>query len=217
MLSDRNNERLVVRSCIDGTELVETSWETFVDTGRDHAIDCRSVDSLEEGKGLGIGRCLLVECTQLLDNNMRMPNDLSLGVQLLGGGEVVGCSVNEIAGLHVLNSHRDIERRVSLDGAKVLWVCELGARHVIGTGDGADRDRITGTGRDLLSIGDRSIDGKAEVDEVVRGRKGRRLSSNRWALPVISKARTNNTRVESQGCLSVTIIRGVVTRRTCAR
>jgi hypothetical protein len=79
-----------------------------------------------------------------------------------------------------------------------LWVCELGARHVVGTGDGADGDRIAGTSLDLLSIGDRSIDGKAKVDEVVRGRKGWRLPSDRWALAVISKARANNTRVERQ-------------------
>jgi len=198
MLGNRNNDWLVVRRCIDGAELVETSWETFVDTGSDYTIDCRSVDSLEERKGLRISRCLLVERIQLLDNNMRMPNDLSLAIQLLRSREIVGRGINEIAGLHFLNSHRDIERRVSLDGAKVLWVCELGARHVIGTGDGADRDRIAGTSLDLLSIGDRSIDGKAKVDEVVRGRKGRRLPIDRWALAVISKARTNNTRVERQ-------------------
>lgn len=98
-----------------------------------------------------------------------------------------------------------------------MRVCELGAWHVIGTGDGTDRDRIAGTSRDLLSIGDRSIDSKAKVDEVVRGREGRRLSSDRWALAVVSKARTNNTRVERQRCLSITIIRGAVTGRTCAR
>lgn len=217
MLGNRNNDRLVVRRCVDGTELVETSWETFVDTGSNHAIDCRSVDSLEERKGLGISRRLLVERIQLLDNNMRVSNDLSLGIQLLRGSEVVGCSINEIAGLHFLNGHRDIECRVSLDGAKVLWVCELGTRHVIGSGDGADRDRIAGTSCDLLSVGDRSIHGKAKVDEVVRSGKGRRLSSDRWALAIISKASTNNSRVEGQRGLSITTIRRVVTRRSCAR
>lgn len=92
---------------------------------------------------------------------------MPLAVQLLGSSEVVSLGVGEESSLHVLDVHPDGEGGVGPERSKVLRELELGRWHVVDRGDGTDGSRVAGSGGDLLSIGNGSVDGQAEVDEVV--------------------------------------------------
>lgn len=94
--------------------------------------------------------------------------DLPLTVQLLGSGEVVSLGVGEESSLHVLDVHLDGEGGIGPDRTKVLRELELGRRHVVDRGDSTNGSRVAGPSGDLFSIGNGSVDGQAEVDEVVR-------------------------------------------------
>lgn len=126
-----------------------------------------------------------------------MTTDLALGIQLLRSSEVVCLSIDEETCLHVLDVHDDLERSVRLDGAEVRGIGELGGRHVVDRGNGADGGGVAGAGLDLLAIGDRKVGGQAVVDEVVRGSQGPDLTSGRDILTVIGEAFGNDSGVES--------------------
>lgn len=80
--------------------------------------------------------------------------NLSLVVQCLRSGEIVGLGVNEETGLHLLDGHLDGEGFTSLDSAKILWEDELGGRHVVDGRNNTDGVGITRPSRDLLSVRD---------------------------------------------------------------
>ena len=127
-----------------------------------------------------------------------MTLDLATAVQLLGSGKVVGLGIGEVASLHVLDVHHDLERGVRLDSGKVRGVDEFGGGHVVDRGNGADWGGIARAGLDLLSIGDREVgDGQAEVDEVVGRSQGPDLAIGRDVLAVIGETLGNDFRIES--------------------
>lgn len=143
MLSDGDQDRLVVSSGVNRRDLVESSWETSVDGCGKQAVDGSSIETLEEGELSGVGGGSLVESGELLDDDVRVANDLALGVDLLGSSEIVLGRVHESTRLEVGNSHSDREGRVLSERVTVLGDSELGRGHVISTGDDTHRGRVT--------------------------------------------------------------------------
>ncbi len=128
-----------------------------------------SVKTLEEGEDLGVGRRRLAERSELLDDDVRVADDLALGVELLGRGEVVLVRIHEVTSLHVGDGHGNCERSVRGDGVTVCGNDEFCGGHVAHGRDGAHWRRVARASRDLLAVRDGLVGhGKAEVDEVVR-------------------------------------------------
>ncbi len=106
-----------------------------------------------------------------------MSLDHALSVQLLGRSEVVRLSIDEIAGLEILDSHGDGEGLVGGDSAHVGRERKLRRGHEVNTGDDTDWSRVARSTRDLLAVGDGEIrNGQTEIDEVVRRCKGCNLT-----------------------------------------
>ena len=115
MLSDGDEGRLMVGSSVDGREFVDTSGETSCDISGENAVLCSAVKTLEESEFSGISWGGLVDGAELLHNDVRVTDDLTLSVQLLRCGEVVGFCVHEVTSLHVLDRHGDGECLVGCD------------------------------------------------------------------------------------------------------
>ena len=98
---------------------------------------------------------------------MGVTDDITRGVYLLGSRVVVRLSVDEVTGLEVANCHLDCERRICFDRVKVLRELEFRGRHIRRCRDYTHRGWITGSSFDLLTIGERLVDGETEVDKVV--------------------------------------------------
>lgn len=130
VLGNSNEHWLVVRRSVDGRHAVGTRGETTRNIRADNAIDRRAVDTLEEselGRRQGRG---LVQRLKLLNDDVRVANDVALRVHLLRRRVVVRVRVHEVARLEVVDRHRDGECLVGLDRVEVLRVRELGGRHV---------------------------------------------------------------------------------------
>lgn len=82
MLRDGDERRLVVRRGVDGRDLVEASGETGRHGGAELAVDRGVVEALEERELGRVRRRRLVESGELLDDNVRVANDLALRVDL---------------------------------------------------------------------------------------------------------------------------------------
>lgn len=66
---------------------------------------------------------------------MRMSDNVSRIIDLLGCRVIVRGRIDEVAGDEVLDGHADIEVGIGLDGVKVLGGRELGRGHVGRCGD----------------------------------------------------------------------------------
>lgn len=126
MLSDGGDNRLMVRRCIDGRELIKACGKTVGDISSEFTAHSGGIQALEESELFGIGGRGLVERSELLDNDVRVTLDLTLCVELLGCGKVVLLRVDEETGLHVLDLHLHREWRISFQSPKVLGEGELG-------------------------------------------------------------------------------------------
>ena len=77
-------------------------------------------------------------------------------------------SINEVSGFQVIDSHRNSEGCVSFDSVKVLRVRELRRWHVGRSCDNTHWCRVTRSRLNLLTVCDRLVDSKTEIDEVIR-------------------------------------------------
>jgi len=125
MLSDGGDNRLMIRSCIDGRELIKACGKTVGDISSEFTAHSGGIQALEESERFGIGGSGLVERGELLDNDMRVTLDLTLCVELLGCGKVVLLCVDEETSLHVLDLHLDREWLIGFQSPKVLGEGEL--------------------------------------------------------------------------------------------
>lgn len=98
---------------------------------------------------------------------MSVANDVTLGVDLLGGRIVVRFSIYEVPGLKVVDRHLNVESGVGLDILTVHRRHKLGRGHIRGRGDDTHWSGVTRAGLDLLAIRERLICGEAEIDKVV--------------------------------------------------
>lgn len=111
---------------IDGGQFIEPNFETIRNSSAQFAIVSGSVQTLEEDKILRVSGSGLVEGSKFFNDNMRVTLDLALSVELLGGSEVIGISIDEKTSLQVLDGHLNSESLVRLERAKVLWGHKLG-------------------------------------------------------------------------------------------
>ena len=119
MLSDGDQDGLMVSSGVDRSETVEALRETVGNVGGQDTILGRIVQTLEESKDVGVRGGRLLEAGDLLDNDVRMALNVSSAIDLLRSREVVLLGVDEVTGLKVGDSHTDGEGGVGLNGAKV--------------------------------------------------------------------------------------------------
>ncbi len=125
MLRNGDDDRLMVSRRVDGRKFVESRRKTASDISSQHTSDSSRIETLEEDESLGVGGSRLGKGGELLNNDVRVSCDLACTVQHLGSSKVVLLRIDEEPSLHVLNSHRDSERRVRLDRSKVLGVSKL--------------------------------------------------------------------------------------------
>jgi len=135
MLSDGDEDGLMVGCGVDRRKLIGTSRET-IGNGRSKLTVLSSiVKTLEECENFGVGRRGLLEAGHLFDYNVRMAFDYATAVGLLRSGEVVLLSINEVASLEIADGHGDGESCIGLDGVAVLRRDELRRGHVVGGGN----------------------------------------------------------------------------------
>jgi hypothetical protein len=129
----------------DGASAVVAGRKTSLKRGSEKTISITGVvDTLEESKGLGIGRVVGV-VTHVLDGDMGMSNDLT-PLERLRGSVVGVVRVGERSGLQVVDLHREVDLLVCLD-----VVCV-----VLGVGEDR-RDHVTDTrdiSHDCLKVSD---------------------------------------------------------------
>ena len=198
VLSNGDNNRLMVRSRVDGWQFVNTSGETVGNIGGKKPIDSSIVQSFKKCKVLRVSRYCLVNRIEPFDDNMGMALNLPLAVDLLWSSEVIFLGIDKESSLHVLDLHLDCERSVGFNSTKVKREGELGRRHVFNGGNKTDGGRVAWTIGDLFAIGDRELgDSQTEIDEVVGGSEGSNLAIYGYILTIVLEASGNDPRVES--------------------
>jgi hypothetical protein len=204
VLSDGDDDRLVVGGRVDGAHSVCTGGKTIGDYLGKDTTHGSTVDTLEEGESARIkGLSLTQTLGQVLNDKVGVTDDQAVTSYLLGSSKVVLLGVDEVAGRELADGHLDGEVRVGGDGAHVRGVDELGGGHVVNVGDRPDGSGVAGAGHDLLAVGEGEVgDGQAEVDKVVRGRERSDLTGGRNGLAIVVEAGGDNLRIE--GCTSKT-------------
>jgi len=169
VLGDGDEDGLMVGCCVDRAQAVATSGETLVDRGREFALAVSGqVETLEEGKDVGVQGGLALEVVNLLNGDVRVADDDALVVDLLRSGVVVGRGVHEVAALNVLDGHGDGEGLVLVEIlGKVLGEDEFGGGHLVDSDDATHGSLVAGSTFLLDTIGEGHLLGEAEVDEVV--------------------------------------------------
>lgn len=146
MLGDSDEDRLVVRSAVDGRQLVRSLGEAVGDFGGQDAVDSGCVDALEEGEFDIVEHGARSERVDLLNHNVcprphtcissitifkrrgmltRVPDDLAVAVRLGRSREVRLLRIGERASLEVLDGQLNVERLVRRDRIEVGRVLEL--------------------------------------------------------------------------------------------
>ena len=127
MLSNGNDSGLVIRRRVNRSHAVNTSGKTIGNSNLHIALRVgRSVDTLEERELGRVGGRGLRKRGDLLDNDVRVTNDVAVVADLLRCRVVVALCIDEVAHLQVLDGHNNRECLVGLDGVEVLRVRELG-------------------------------------------------------------------------------------------
>jgi hypothetical protein len=122
----------MVRSGVDREHPVHARRETLVECSAKSTISVkRSVETLEESELGGVKRLRIVEAPQLLNNQMRMPNEHAVSIDLSGSGVVGQLSVGECASLEVLDLEFRGKGLICGDLAKVKGEDEFGGGDLI--------------------------------------------------------------------------------------
>lgn len=85
MLRNSNNNRLMVSSRVDRCKTVDTSRKTVRDVSGNNAVLSCTVDTLEEREPGWVSWCGLVECLQLLNDDVGVADDVALAVNSVEG------------------------------------------------------------------------------------------------------------------------------------
>lgn len=76
---------MVVCRGVDGRQTIDTRAETSSNGNTENAVPVRGgVDTLEECEFGGVGGGRLIQPSDLLDNEVRVADDLTRGIKLLG-------------------------------------------------------------------------------------------------------------------------------------
>jgi hypothetical protein len=212
VLSDGDENGLMVGCRVDRAQAVGTSGETLVDGSRELTLAVSGqVQSLEECKDIRVQSVLALEIVNLFDGNVRMTDDDALIVDLLRSGVIVGSGVDEIAALNVFDFHRDCERLVLVEiRGKVFGKDEFGRGHLVDSDDTTHWSLVAGSTFFLNTVGQGNLLGQAKVDEVVGRGQGTDLSSGNigTSLTVVLESLHDIVGVERQRSLSITLSTG---------
>ena len=85
MLSDSDQYWLMVGGSVDRCKTVDTSRKTVRDVSGNNAVLSCTVDTLEEREPGWVSWCGLVECLQLLDDDVGVADDVALAVNSVKG------------------------------------------------------------------------------------------------------------------------------------
>ena len=211
MLSNSNNNRLVVCGSVNAGHAVDTWLETAGNDSTENTTLRLLVQTFEESELGGVGRLSVSQGVELLNDDVRVSDDVAIVVHLLGRRIVVGRSVDEVAGVERVDLELHGKVLVGLDGVQVLGELELGVRDVVCTRDDAHRSGIARATFDLLAIGQRLIGtGGAEVDVVVLRGEGSYLTLGGCLLSVLFKALLKLRGIEAKGRLEIAVVVPVV-------
>ena len=97
MLGNGDEDGLMVRCGVNRGKAVYTCGETVCDVRGDYTVYGGTINTLEERESARVGRCSLVKCLELLNDEVRVANDVVLRVQLLRRRVVVRLSVDKVA------------------------------------------------------------------------------------------------------------------------
>src|SRR4051812_14021268 len=120
----------MVGSGVDRRQLVDASWETFVNVGSKDATFSRSIQALEVCKLGRIKGSGLSKRIQFLNDDMRVSADDALVIQLLRSGEVVLRGIDKVTSFEIVDRHLDCEYLVCCDSAAVRRENKLGGWHL---------------------------------------------------------------------------------------
>lgn len=115
----------MVRRRVDRCHPVRPSWKATRHIDRNRAIHRRTIHALKERELRRVRRRRLGEGIELLNDDVRVADDVALGVDLLRGGVVVRFGVDEVTGFEVGDGHGDVEVLVCGDVVEVLRVREF--------------------------------------------------------------------------------------------
>jgi len=125
VLGNGYQDGLMIGCSVDRRELVNASRQASSDVGGQNTISGSSVQTLEEREFLWVCGRGLVKCSESLNDDVRVANDLSLSVQLLGCREIILLCVHESSSLEVGDCHGNSEWRVLLEGIPILGYGEF--------------------------------------------------------------------------------------------
>jgi hypothetical protein len=113
-LSDGHKHRLMVTSRGHGADTIVSSGQTFREGGSEFSVTIAIVvDTLEEGKGLGVKRLLRVGVSsEILHGEMRVADDLTALSESLRRSIVGVIGIREGAGLEIGNADSEVDWRV---------------------------------------------------------------------------------------------------------
>jgi len=166
VLSKGTDDGLMVSGGVNREETVSSRGETGGDISSKLAVCGGSVQTLEELEDGGVSGVGIEDTVNSLDDDVRVTNDLTLAVQLLGSSEVVDVGVDKVTSLEVADRHGDREVGVFSDVLQVGRGDELARRLGTLCGDITHGDGVTRASDNLQTIADGLSN--AEVDEVVR-------------------------------------------------
>lgn len=196
MLSNRDNNRLVVGRRIDRAKAISTIRNSSSDINTEDTVHSRCVHALKEGKHLGVCWSSLTKGRQLLNDEMRVTDDEAI-LKLLGGSKVALVCIDKVTSDEILNIHRNGKVGVSRDSGTVGRVREFGRGHIRNRRDSSDRCRVARTSQNLQTISDGKASlSEAVVDEVVVRCERSDLASFCNILAVLHKPSSDNSGVE---------------------
>lgn len=133
-LRDRATDRLVVSSGIDRTEPVSAVWDTAIHDGRNSAVAADVAIQAQKERELGrIQDVGCLERSDRLNNNVRVAQVLTLGVQIVRRGEVSCVCIREVSQVQIFDCQRDCEILFRWHGSKVCRCYKFGRRHFVFT------------------------------------------------------------------------------------
>lgn len=196
MLSNGDNNRLMIGRRVDRAKTISTIGNTGSDINTEDTVHSSSVNTFEEGKHLGVCWSSLTKGCQLLNNEVRVADDKPI-LELLGCSKVTLICVDKVTSDEILNIHRNGKVGVSRDSVTVSGVREFGRGHVRNRRDSSDRCWVARTSQNLQTISDGKVSlGKTVVDEVVVRCKRSNLTSFCDILPVLHESSRDNSGVE---------------------
>jgi len=129
MLCNSDQCRGVVSGRVHRAETIDSSGEAGSNINAQYSVLSWIVDSLEESEYGRIQWSSRGEGIELLHGDMAVADHIT-SLELLRRTIVIGVGVHKVTGDHVLNVHREDERSVSGERAKVLWKGNLRRGHV---------------------------------------------------------------------------------------